>query len=133
MTPMAVIGCIVLAGFGPAAGGDTLPVRVTVRHADAPDRPSVFDVGDTIGVTVTLPGTAAGTAVTVRWLDSYERLVAEARAPVGEDRRAKVRVLRGGSWRNAAGKCRSANRDFLQPSGSDLNVGFRCVRTVATP
>jgi formylglycine-generating enzyme required for sulfatase activity len=36
-----------------------------------------------------------------------------------------IRVLRGGSWRNVAVFCRSANRSWNGPSNRFLNLGFR--------
>ncbi len=38
------------------------------------------------------------------------------------------RVVRGGSWGNYAGGCRSAYRFNDQPDGRDLSTGFRCAR-----
>jgi formylglycine-generating enzyme required for sulfatase activity len=37
------------------------------------------------------------------------------------------RLLRGGSWHNLPGDCRSAGRDRDQPANADLDVGFRVV------
>ena len=39
------------------------------------------------------------------------------------------RVFRGGSWRCAAGGCRSAFHSSLSPGGSDAGLGFRLSRT----
>jgi len=39
------------------------------------------------------------------------------------------RVMRGGSWYDTAGICRSAHRDGGAPSGRDLNLGFRLSST----
>lgn len=41
------------------------------------------------------------------------------------------RVVRGGSWGNGAGECRSAYRDTYAPIGRSYGIGFRAVRTVA--
>ena len=43
------------------------------------------------------------------------------------------RVLRGGSWWDAAPFCRSANRDFYLPTYRDYEVGFRVVCEIASP
>ena len=40
------------------------------------------------------------------------------------------RVLRGGSWFNAANYCRSAQRNSGNPAGSNTNIGFRVVLAV---
>lgn len=40
------------------------------------------------------------------------------------------RVLRGGSWFNAANYCRSAQRDSGGPAGSNTNIGFRIVLAI---
>ena len=37
------------------------------------------------------------------------------------------RVLRGGSWNNAARNCRTANRNGNAPRNRDNNAGFRLV------
>ncbi len=37
------------------------------------------------------------------------------------------RVLRGGSWGNTVGALRVANRNGVNPSGTSINYGFRCV------
>ena len=39
-----------------------------------------------------------------------------------------VRIVRGGSWSNAATGLRCAFRDSLAPASSNTVVGFRCVR-----
>ena len=43
------------------------------------------------------------------------------------------RTMRGGSWNSDARHVRSANRDFLKPSGKKDNVGLRLARTIITP
>jgi formylglycine-generating enzyme required for sulfatase activity len=39
-----------------------------------------------------------------------------------------ARVLRGGSWGNGAGYCRSAYRSGIRPVSQDSDSGFRCAR-----
>lgn len=50
-------------------------------------------------------------------------------APKGEDKAigsgGSHRVLRGGSWRHAARRCRSAYRNYYHPVDSSNNFGFR--------
>jgi len=93
-----VSGCIAAFGMsvvlaaasGPAA--ETRPAApVTVRHAGAPAKPAVFDVGDTIEVVVATHGVPAGGTVTARWFDSYERLVARQTARTGAARSVTFR------------------------------------------
>ena len=43
---------------------------------------------------------------------------------------SEYRVLRGGSWYNYAGNCRSANRNRLKPSYRLYNNGFRLVMEI---
>jgi len=38
-----------------------------------------------------------------------------------------LRTIRGGSWRDQAGGCRSASRNNYWPDGADSNIGFRLV------
>ena len=47
--------------------------------------------------------------------------------PVGPET-GTLRVVRGGSWTNAASLLRCAARDAFSPSSSNAAVGFRCVR-----
>ena len=56
------------------------------------------------------------------WLDSYpKQSVTDPRGPeVGSNC-----VLRGGSWGDVAADCRSASRDWLDPSGRSYGGGFR--------
>ncbi len=55
--------------------------QVTIRHRQAPEKRPVFNVGDTIEVVAVAAGAAK---VTCRWVDSYERLVAEDTRPAGD-------------------------------------------------
>jgi len=41
-----------------------------------------------------------------------------------------LRVRRGGSWYSTASACRSAYRDYVDPSLRSINFGFRLVRTL---
>ena len=41
------------------------------------------------------------------------------------------RVLRGGSWWDAAFLLRTALRGSVTPLGTDMNIGFRCAKSVA--
>jgi len=43
------------------------------------------------------------------------------------------RVVRGGSWHDNADKCRSAQRDYINPAYSDGNIGFRLARECDGP
>ncbi|MFC1712394.1 formylglycine-generating enzyme family protein [Candidatus Poribacteria bacterium] len=52
------------------------------------------------------------------------------RNPKGPDS-GVVRVLRGGSWSTTPHSLRVANRHTCEPSGSNSNIGFRCVKDVA--
>ena len=51
------------------------------------------------------------------------------RNPKGPLLSGSFRVLRGGSWRNGSGYCRSADRFNLSPDYSRNYIGFRLVRT----
>ncbi len=48
--------------------------------------------------------------------------------PVGPMGAGAARVLRGGSWDDSAGFCRSASRNDGQPDGQGSFIGFRCAR-----
>jgi formylglycine-generating enzyme required for sulfatase activity len=53
------------------------------------------------------------------------------KSPVEDQRSpssAPARVLRGGSWAVDAGLCRSAFRNWVDPSIRGFNFGFRVVR-----
>ncbi|KKL20555.1 hypothetical protein LCGC14_2454300, partial [marine sediment metagenome] len=65
--------------------------ELTVRHAGAPAKRAVFDVGDTIEAVATVKDALAGTKLTARWVDSYQRLVAEQTKPVDEGGKATFR------------------------------------------
>jgi hypothetical protein len=67
-------------------------VQVTVRHPDAPTKPAVFDVGDTIEVVADLSRSAApGAKIAARWLDSYGRLVADETRTLAADGQLSLR------------------------------------------
>ncbi len=51
----------------------------------------------------------------------------DPRGPAG----GQFRVVRGGSWRNQAGTCRSAYRNALVPYNRDAYTGFRVTATVS--
>ena len=67
------------------------------------------------------------------WHDSYEGAPTDGRAWVdaaeGEKSKESVnaRLLRGGSWFDLPGLCRSAFRDHFDPDYANFNVGFRVV------
>ena len=44
----------------------------------------------------------------------------------------RFRVLRGGSWRNQADRCRAAYRNALAPHQRDSATGFRVVLVLAS-
>ncbi len=82
---------IVVALFALAAVSATALGQVVVRHAGAPAKRAIFDVGDTIEVVVKADAPSAAKKVTARWTDSYGRLVAERAKEAG---RAGETVLR---------------------------------------
>ena len=45
-----------------------------------------------------------------------------------EGRTGANRVIRGGSWNNDAGNCRSTYRNRNEPENRNNNLGFRCAR-----
>jgi len=55
--------------------------------------------------------------------------VAASESPSGPAS-GSYRVVRGGSWHSAAGRCRSAFRPGLKPSTRHYRLGFRLSRTV---
>lgn len=60
------------------------------------------------------------------WHDSYKGAPTDGSAWLsGGD--SSLRVLRGGSWLNNRGNCRSAHRGRIEPGNRNVNVGFRVV------
>jgi formylglycine-generating enzyme required for sulfatase activity len=60
------------------------------------------------------------------WHDDYKGAPADGRA--WDEKGAKERVLRGGSWTDGADACRSAYRHHKEVGHRGADVGFRCVR-----
>jgi formylglycine-generating enzyme required for sulfatase activity len=63
-----------------------------------------------------------------QWCQDWYDPAYYQRSPVADPSNAtasKFRVIRGGSWINAASFCRSASRYYLRPSDRDFSVGFR--------
>ena len=60
--------------------------------------------------------------------DWYYKELSGGTDPVGP-RRGSDRVLRGGSWGSAPGNCRSAARDYDDPSNRSSRLGFRVARS----
>ena len=60
------------------------------------------------------------------WYGSYGGAVTDPVGPATED----YGVARGGSWRDDAGECRSADRYNDAPGGSDFDIGFLPVRSI---
>jgi formylglycine-generating enzyme required for sulfatase activity/serine/threonine protein kinase len=61
------------------------------------------------------------------WYGAYP--VGKAANPVGPAfSQRPLRVVRGGSWRDAAGRCRAASRDANEPGYRDDHIGFRLAR-----
>jgi len=60
------------------------------------------------------------------WHDDYKGAPADGR--VWDEKEAKERVLRGGSWADGADACRSAYRHHEETGHRSDTVGFRCVR-----
>jgi formylglycine-generating enzyme required for sulfatase activity len=58
------------------------------------------------------------------WLGDYPE--GEAKDPTGPEK-GLFKVIRGGSWENAADMCRSANRGSLAVPEANPNLGFRIV------
>lgn len=63
------------------------------------------------------------------WHADYQGAPADARA--WEEKDAKERVLRGGSWADSAEHCRSAFRHHLPADKISDAIGFRCVKAAA--
>ena len=60
------------------------------------------------------------------WHDDYKGAPTDGSA--WDEKGAKERVLRGGSWADGADACRSAHRRRERASQRSDAVGFRCVR-----
>jgi formylglycine-generating enzyme required for sulfatase activity len=60
------------------------------------------------------------------WYDEAAYKETALRDPVGPST-GKFRVLRGGSWKNGADRCRAAYRNALAPHQRDSATGFRVV------
>ena len=60
--------------------------------------------------------------------DWYDEKLSGGTDPVGPGR-GSFRVDRGGGWWDGPGCCRSAFRDFYDPSNRDCNLGFRVARS----
>ena len=62
------------------------------------------------------------------WCEDGKRKYSEETQidPVGPT--GAARVVRGGSWYNDAGSCRSAARNYGDPDDRSLSTGFRCAR-----
>jgi formylglycine-generating enzyme required for sulfatase activity len=62
------------------------------------------------------------------WHDSYEGAPTDESAWLDQEAGKETkRVLRGGSWIDYPRYCRSANRFFYNPRGTDDGIGFRVV------
>jgi eukaryotic-like serine/threonine-protein kinase len=64
---------------------------------------------------------------TADWYSETYYSVSPSENPLGPDS-GDIRVLRGGSWGSSISNVRSANRDWLDPTGADDYSGFRCSR-----
>jgi formylglycine-generating enzyme required for sulfatase activity len=64
------------------------------------------------------------------WHDTYKGAPDDGVAWIG-DPRATHRVIRGGSWRYVARRCRSAAREYRSPINRNLIIGFRLAKSVA--
>jgi formylglycine-generating enzyme required for sulfatase activity len=62
------------------------------------------------------------------WHNSYEGAPVDGSPWIDPDKAAANRVLRGGSWGNAARNVRSACRDASGPAYRYARIGFRCAR-----
>jgi formylglycine-generating enzyme required for sulfatase activity len=62
------------------------------------------------------------------WHDNYKIDPGDGSIWLSSDKGFIARVLRGGSWDNSPGHCRSADRNFIDPASVIyLNIGFRIV------
>lgn len=61
------------------------------------------------------------------WRDSYHGIPREG-SLAHADSHTVLRVVRGGSWFDKPGQCRSASRRYRAKDEFDLNLGFRLVR-----
>ena len=61
------------------------------------------------------------------WHDSYTGAPDDGRVWVSEGSQEVLRLLRGDSWFDVPGNCRSACRYYYQPGDADNLVGFRVV------
>jgi formylglycine-generating enzyme required for sulfatase activity len=63
------------------------------------------------------------------WHSSFSSApyVVDSWAELTENYVESSRLLRGGSWDDIPGHCRSAYRNRLQPDNAFINVGFRVV------
>ena len=69
------------------------------------------------------------------WCEQYPigaRLASEAHHSV-DPKKQRLRAVRGGSWFDPPGACRSASRAPRQANEFDLNLGFRLVREIGAP
>ena len=61
------------------------------------------------------------------WHDNYEQAPTDGSAWLKDEQQAGLRVLRGGSWLNNPGNCRSACRYNYNPGFRSFVTGFRVV------
>ncbi|WP_051470159.1 SUMF1/EgtB/PvdO family nonheme iron enzyme [Fischerella sp. PCC 9605] len=68
------------------------------------------------------------------WHENYEGAPTDGSAWIDENQNdIQNRLMRGGSWNNNPGKCRSATRSsYGVPDARKLNIGFRVVSVVTT-
>ena len=103
------------AWFGGNAGGQTHPVGEKL--------PNPWGLHDLHGNVLEW--------VLDHWHDSYQCAPADGCA--WEDSEGRGRVLRGGSWINIGGNCRSANRFAIEPGDCSVLIGFRLSREPSPP
>ena len=60
-------------------------------------------------------------------LDWYGSYLGGSRTDPTGPTQGSYRVVRGGYWYNNAGGCRSALRDYFNPTGRYYIIGFRAV------